>query len=63
MVALALFGGFLRNASLDSLISEEEISLTEPLIFTGLLLGAMLPFAFAGLVIRSINNAAQWVAG
>jgi len=36
--------------------------MTEPLVFTGLLLGSMIPFIFVGLIIRSIKNAAIWLA-
>ena len=56
LVALSLYGGFLHNASL---YNSRHISLTEPDIFTGLLLGAMIPYIFSSLTIRSVSKAAQ----
>ena len=36
-----------------------EISLTKPQIFTGLLIGAMLPYLFSAFTIKSVGKAAQ----
>lgn len=35
------------------------VSLTEPDVFAGLLLGAMLPYIFSSFTIRSVGKAAQ----
>jgi inorganic pyrophosphatase len=56
LVALSLYGGFLHNAGLENSAS---ISMTSPVIFAGLLLGAMLPYIFSSLTIRSVGKAAQ----
>ena len=56
LVSLALFGGFLHSAGLTS---SEGISMTEPIIFAGLLLGAMLPYLFSAFTIKSVGKAAQ----
>lgn len=56
LVSLALYGGFLHNAGLSF---STLISLTQPEIFTGLLIGAMLPYLFSAFTIRSVGDAAQ----
>ena len=55
LVSLALYGGFLHNAGLEF---STLISMTEPEIFCGLLLGAMLPYLFSAFTIRSVGKAA-----
>jgi Na+/H+-translocating membrane pyrophosphatase len=55
LVSLALYGGFLHNAGLEF---SSLISLTEPEIFAGLLLGAMVPYLFSALTIKSVGKAA-----
>lgn len=56
LVSLSLYGGFLHNAGLSF---SSLISLTQPEIFTGLLLGAMMPYLFSAFTIRSVGDAAQ----
>lgn len=56
LVSLALYGGFLHNAGLEF---SKLISMTEPEIFAGLLIGAMLPYLFSAFTIRSVGIAAQ----
>lgn len=58
LAGLALFGGYLFNTNLHQLISEDSISITEPLIFTGVLLGAMVPFLFSGLMLPAVKDVA-----
>lgn len=55
LVSLSLYGGFLHNAQLEE---SSQIALTKPEIFTGLLLGAMLPYLFSAFTIRSVGKAA-----
>jgi inorganic pyrophosphatase len=55
LVSLALYGGFLHNAGLEF---SSLISMTEPEIFAGLLLGAMLPYLFSAWTIKSVGKAA-----
>jgi Na+/H+-translocating membrane pyrophosphatase len=52
LVGITLFGGFLKNASLDSSQAEDTISLNNPQIFAGLLIGAIFPFIISGLTVR-----------
>jgi H+-translocating diphosphatase len=56
LVALSLYGGFLHNAGLENSLG---ITLTKPDIFTGLLIGAMLPYLFSAFTIRSVGKAAM----
>lgn len=56
LVSLALYGGFLHNAGLEF---TSLISMAQPEIFAGLLLGAMLPYLFSGFTIKSVGKAAQ----
>ena len=52
LVALSLYGGFLHNSFLSG------VTLTEPLVFSGLLVGAMLPYAFSAFTMKSVGKAA-----
>lgn len=54
LVSLSLYGGYLHIVRLRA----EEIALTEPMVFTGLLVGAMLPYAFSALTMKSVGKAA-----
>jgi H+-translocating diphosphatase len=56
LVSLALYGGFLHNAGLEF---SSLISMTQPEIFAGLIIGAMLPYIFSGFTIKSVGKAAQ----
>jgi H(+)-translocating pyrophosphatase len=56
LVSLALYGGFLHNAGLEF---SSLISMAEPEIFAGLLIGAMLPYVFSAFTINSVGKAAQ----
>ena len=55
LVALSLYGGFLHNSGLSG---EKGVTLTEPLVFSGLLIGAMLPYAFSAFTMKSVGKAA-----
>ena len=55
LVSLALYGGFLHNAGLEM---KSMISLVEPEIFAGLLIGAMIPYIFSAFTIKSVGKAA-----
>jgi inorganic pyrophosphatase len=54
LVALSLYGGFLHNSGL----TDNKVTLTEPLVFSGLLIGAMLPYAFSAFTMKSVGKAA-----
>lgn len=52
LTSLALFSTFSTQAGLSS------ISITEPMVVIGLLIGAMLPFVFSSLTMKAVGRAA-----
>merc|ERR550537_1808349 len=53
LVSLALFGAFTVRAEID------KVDILNPWVFTGLLLGAMMPYAFAAWTMKSVGLAAN----
>merc|ERR1719215_2303133 len=53
LVSLALFGAFTVRAKITS------VDILNPWVFTGLLFGAMMPYAFAAWTIKSVGKAAD----
>ncbi|KAG2765163.1 hypothetical protein JG687_00002548 [Phytophthora cactorum] len=53
LVSLALFGGFVTR------IEETSINILEPITFAGLFMGAMLPYWFTALTMKSVGVAAM----
>merc|ERR1719316_228638 len=53
LVSLALFGAFTVRAEID------RVEVLNPWTFTGLLMGAMLPYAFAAMTVKSVGEAAN----
>lgn len=53
LVSLALFGAFITRSK------QSEVNILNPLEFAGLLLGAMLPYAFSALTMKSVGKAAN----
>ncbi|OMJ86307.1 hypothetical protein SteCoe_12220 [Stentor coeruleus] len=53
LVSLALFGAFITRANLG------EVNILQPLQFAGLLVGAMLPYAFSAFTMKSVGKAAN----
>ena len=53
MVALALYGAFVAR------IGGRKIDLMEPIEFTGLILGATLPYAFSAMTTIAVYEAAH----
>lgn len=53
LVALALFGAFVTRAGLTA------VNILQPLEFSGLLVGAMLPYAFSALTMAAVGQAAN----
>lgn len=55
LVALALYGGFLHNADLEG---RKGVALTDSVVFSGLIIGAMIPYVFSALTMKSVGKAA-----
>ena len=53
LVSLALFGAFVTRVGASS------VDILQPLAFSGLLIGAMIPYAFSALTMRAVGNAAN----
>jgi len=53
LVSLALFGAFCVRAKV------QEVDILDPWVFTGLLFGAMMPYAFAAWTMKSVGEAAD----
>jgi len=53
LVSLALFGAYTVRADIT------EVDILDPWVFTGLLFGAMMPYAFAAWTMKSVGEAAN----
>lgn len=58
LVGFALYGAFIHSTFLIGNLKRSEISFDDPLIFTCLLFGAMIPYAFSALTMKSVGKAA-----
>ncbi|GAX84433.1 hypothetical protein CEUSTIGMA_g11853.t1 [Chlamydomonas eustigma] len=54
LVSLALFGAFITRSKIDL----EHSSILDPKVFAGLLYGAMLPYWFSAMTMKSVGKAA-----
>lgn len=59
LVGFALYGAFLHSCYMFGSLTEGEMSFDDPIIFTALLFGAMLPYAFSALTMKSVGEAAK----
>jgi inorganic pyrophosphatase len=53
LVGLALFGAFITR------VGDTSVDILQPVQFAGLLLGAMLPYAFSAMTMQAVGDAAQ----
>merc|ERR1711865_635770 len=53
LVSLALFGAYCQRAIVV------KVDILDPWVFTGLLLGSMMPYAFAAMTMKSVGKAAN----
>jgi inorganic pyrophosphatase len=53
LVSVALFGAYVTKAGIT------EVNILKPLEFAGLLVGAMIPYAFSALTMAAVGNAAK----
>lgn len=60
LVSLSLYGAYITRARLSDFKHKlGDISVTSPLVFSGLLIGAMLPYAFSAFTMKSVGFAAK----
>lgn len=57
LTSLALFAAFITRSGLNSTAS--GVQLLDPMVFGGLLFGAMLPFIFSAFTMKSVGDAAK----
>ena len=55
LVGLALFGAFIKRARLDA----QDVSVLNPVIFSFLIIGAMIPYWFSAMTMKSVGFAAK----
>jgi len=53
LVGLALFGAFITR------IEQQQVDILRPVQFCGLLVGAMLPYAFSAMTMKAVGDAAE----
>jgi H+-translocating diphosphatase len=58
-VSLALFGAFVTSTCAKTNSCTAGVNILEPFVFAGLLVGAMLPYWFSALTMRSVGQAAK----
>ena len=59
LVGFALYGAFLHTCYTIGSLHQGEMSFDDPMIFTSLLFGAMVPYAFSALTMKSVADAAE----
>jgi len=57
LVGLALFGAFITR------VGQASVDILQPVQFCGLLVGAMLPYAFSALTMKAVGDAAEEMMG
>jgi H+-translocating diphosphatase len=53
LVSLALFGAFVTRTEMD------HVDILEPICISSLLFGAMIPYAFSAMTMKSVGQAAS----
>ena len=59
LVGFALYGAFMHTCFTIGTLKQGDLSFDDPLIFTSLLFGAMIPYAFSALTMKSVGLAAH----
>lgn len=62
LVSLALFGAFVtraRNSTSEHALRVDALTILNPLLFSGLLVGSMLPYAFSAMTMKAVGIAAS----
>jgi len=59
LVSLSLYGAFITRAKNSKNNAIKNVEITDPWIFASLLIGAMLPYCFSAMTMKSVGFAAQ----
>jgi len=57
IAAVSLFGAYAQTTGLESI----GLNITDPIVFSGLLIGGALPFLFSSISIRAVSRAAGYI--
>lgn len=58
LVSLALYGAFILRAKKTEINFVKSIEINDPWIFCSLLFGAMIPYAFSAIIMKSVGAVA-----
>ena len=59
LVSLALFGAYIVRVEEDSVFKNYNVNILYPKTFAGLMIGAMIPYAFSALTMAAVGDAAN----
>jgi inorganic pyrophosphatase len=59
LVSLALFGAYISRIEEARGSANFAVNILDPLTFSGLIIGAMIPYAFSALTMAAVGNAAN----
>ena len=59
LVSLALFGAYIVRVEENSKEGNFNVNVLEPTTFAGLIVGAMIPYAFSALTMAAVGEAAN----
>ena len=59
LVSLALFGAYIVRCLEASGETEISVNILQPTVFAGLIVGAMIPYAFSAMTMSAVGDAAQ----
>jgi len=59
LVSLALFGAYIARVEENSNSTDYVVNVLDPITFSGLIVGAMLPYAFSALTMSAVGQAAN----
>ena len=59
LVSLALFGAYIVRSTENSTDNSFQVNLLQPTVFAGLIVGAMIPYAFSALTMAAVGEAAN----
>jgi H+-translocating diphosphatase len=59
LVSLALFGAYIERVEHSSASSNYSVNVLDPITFAGLIVGAMIPYAFSAMTMSAVGTAAM----
>ena len=56
---MSLFGAYLTRVQAGSAVANYNVNVLDPITFSGLIVGAMIPYAFSALTMSAVGQAAM----